>query len=107
MQRGDIDTIMDYFSDDSLVLSNGAATVAGKDNIRQVFGMIAESDDWLLSWEPTHAVVSAANDMAYVHGTARIKTPSDQTARDGKYVIVYIRQNGQWRVAVDIQNTDS
>lgn len=107
LQAGDIDSLTDYFDDDSLVLSNGAAIISGKENIRQVFTMIAESSDWVLSWEPTRAVVSASNDMAYVYGTAKIKTPEDEAAKDGKYLIVYIKQDGAWRVAVDMQNTDS
>lgn len=107
MQAGDIGSIMAFFTDDSLVMSNGAETIRGKENIRQVFSAVAESDEWGLSWEATEAVVSASNDMAYVYGTAKIKTPADEVAKDGKYVIVYVKQDGKWRVAVDMQNTNS
>ncbi len=80
--------------------------IAGKENIRELFSFIAETEGYELSWEPSEAFVSESNDMAYVYGTTRVKEPSDEAAQPGKYLIVFVRRDGEWRIAIDMANSN-
>ena len=106
MQAGDIDSLLEWFADDALQASPGAEMISGKENIRELFAHIAKTDGYELSWEPTAAFVSESNDMAYVYGTTRVKEPSDEVAQPGKYLIVFVKRDGEWRVAIDMANAN-
>ena len=51
-------------------------------------------------WESTEAHVSASGDMAYDIGTVTINTPEGPIP--AKYVVIWVRQDGEWKVAVDM-----
>ncbi len=106
MQGGEIDSLMDYFADDALQASPGAEIISGKENIRKLFAGIAETDGYDMSWEPTEAVVSESNDMAYVYGSTSVKAPTDDVAQPGKYLVVYVKRDGKWRIAIDMANAN-
>ncbi|SHG85929.1 YybH family protein [Ferrimonas marina] len=56
-------------------------------------------------WEPVSAQVSASDDMGWVHGVITI-TDADGKQRHGKYVSVWVKENGQWKVAAEIRNNN-
>ena len=58
-----------------------------------------------LLWEPTEAVVSESGDLAYTLGRYRV-VDGDSILSTGHYVTVWKKEDGEWRVAVDIGNTD-
>ncbi len=80
--------------------------IHGKENIRELFTHIATTDGFELSWEPTAAAVSESNDMAYVYGTTSVKEPSDESTQPGKYLIVFVKREGKWRIAIDMSNAN-
>ncbi len=106
MQAGEIDSLMDYFADDALQASPGAQMISGKENIRKLFAGIAETGGYGMSWEPTAAVVSESNDMAYVYGSTSVKEPADDVAQPGKYLVVYVKRGGKWKIAIDMANAN-
>jgi ketosteroid isomerase-like protein len=52
--------------------------------------------------------VSASGDLAYVRGTDRIttKTPNGLVDDMGKWVDIWKKINGEWKVVVNIWNSD-
>jgi len=62
-----------------------------------------------LHFAPTSIVVSKAQDMAYDIGTFELKLNDAQGAPmtiPGKYVVVWVKQGGEWKAQADCFNTD-
>ena len=57
------------------------------------------------TWEPVMARVAAGGDMAYVYGTALGTTP-DGTQIPMKYLEVWVKIDGEWKVAADMFNAN-
>lgn len=106
VQSGDVDWVVDHFAENGLQFPPGSGVVSGKENLREAWKALAQTEGFELSWAPTEAHVSASNDMAYVHGAAKIKTP-DGAVQAAKYVIVWVKEGGEWKIAADIFNTNS
>jgi ketosteroid isomerase-like protein len=83
-----------------------AEPVVGSKALRAAWETMANTEGLEITWEPAEAHVSASGDMSYDFGAAQITTP-DGRVQAAKYVVVWVRQNGEWKVAVDIFNTNS
>jgi ketosteroid isomerase-like protein len=96
-QEQDLEWIVNLHATDGRQFPPNAEPIVGREAMRAqweaLFGLDA-------SWEPTEAHVSASGDMAYDFGTATINTPEGPMA--SKYLVVWIREGGEWKVAVDM-----
>jgi ketosteroid isomerase-like protein len=106
VKAGDVDWIIDRFASNGLQFPPGSDVVSGKEKLREAWKALAQTEGLELSWNPTEAHVSASNDMAYVHGAAQIRTP-DGNSQAAKYVVVWVKENDEWKIAIDIFNTNS
>ena len=104
-QAGDVGWVDELSMDDVLQFSPGQPLIVGKERMEAEFRKIVDTDDYEISWEPTKAVVSASNDMAYAYGTLVMKLPGGEPM-PGKYVVVWVKHEGEWRLAIDIPNLD-
>ena len=102
-RSGSIQWVDDYCKDDVLQFSPGQPLIVGKERMRAAFQEVLDTEGLELSWEPTAAHVSASNDMAYCYGTLTMKAPGAEP-KPGKYVVVWVKENGEWRLAIDIPN---
>ncbi|MCG8370262.1 MAG: nuclear transport factor 2 family protein [Proteobacteria bacterium] len=57
----------------------------------------------LYAWESIGAVVSPSGDMAYDWGRSYVHMPDGSTL-EGKYMVVWVKEDGAWKVAVDMVN---
>lgn len=64
------------------------------------------SDGHLLTWQPLSADVSQSEDLGYTHGTYSIssKEQSEKIIERGSYVRIWKRQNGVWKIVLDVTN---
>ena len=103
-----VDSILSFWTDDARVISPGEPVLTGKDAIRAMVTRSFAIPGFRISWQPEHAVVSAAGDLGYSVGTNRIVVPdsSGKTLTiDGRYVTVWRKQaDGRWRCVEDISN---
>ena len=104
-QAGDIDSAMDLFMDDVLLFNPGAEMLVGKEHERAALVAASEMEGLEMSWEPTDAQVSLSNDMAYVYGTIKVKTP-DSKEQHEKYVTVWVKHDVKWKLALQIRNSN-
>jgi ketosteroid isomerase-like protein len=102
-QAKDIDWIIELHWDDARQLPPGAPAVVGGEALRAAWQKMADTEGLTLKWEPTHADVSG--DLAYDVGKGALTTP-DGVTRPVKYVVVWERRGGQWRILVDMSNRD-
>lgn len=102
---GDVEWIVARHAEDGRLMPPNAEAAVGREAIRQAWAGMATTEGLALSWEPTEARVSSSGDMAYDIGTYTMTTPDGRTDT-GKYVVVWVKQNGEWKIAADIFNSN-
>ena len=84
-------------------LPEGMGPVVGQEALRASWDAFAAMEDFDVSWEPTAAFVSPDGNMAYDYGTTSATTPDGTVP--GKYLVVWVKVDGEWKVAADIFNS--
>lgn len=105
----DIDKTVSYYADDATFLPSNAPVVHGKDGIRAAWAQFMATPGYSLQFTPAKIVVSKSGDMAYDIGTFQSASNDAQGQPQtsvGKYVVVWVKQGGQWKVAADTFNLD-
>ena len=104
-QKGDTAAIGQMYAEDAYLLPSGGEMVRGRAAIQAFWTKAAEGiGDFMLT---TVDVKPLGNDAAREIGTFILKTkgqPPQEVA--GKYVVVWQKVGGDWRLATDIWNTD-
>lgn len=93
--------IVDRHAEGARTMPPNAESVVGRDAIGAWWGEMARTEGLELSWEPTEAHVSASGDMAYDVGTYEMTLP-DGSTDSGKYLVVWVKRDGEWRIAADM-----
>ena len=104
-QAGDVEFAMDQFVDNVVLLNPGSEILVGKEHERAALIEASKTKDLEMSWEPTEAHVSASDDLAYVYGTIKIKTP-DNVEMTEKYVTIWKKVDSKWKLALQIRNSN-
>lgn len=104
-QAGEIDWAIDQFADDFVLLNQGAEILIGKKHEHKALIEASNTEGFELSWEPTAAHVSASEDLAYVYGMINVKTP-DGAELSQKYVTIWKKIDGEWKLALQISNSN-
>lgn len=95
------------YTDDCLLLPNGAPRMEGPAAVEAFFaqGLEMGVKDIELT---TDDVIEAGETLIEVgHALVTIDPGGGQTIEDpGDYVVIYRRQDGEWKMAIDIWNTD-
>jgi uncharacterized protein (TIGR02246 family) len=102
-QAKDVNWIADLHWEDARQLPPGAPAAVGVEAIRAAWQTMADTEGLTLEWEPIFAKVSG--DLAYDVGKG-VLTTADGTASPQKYVVVWERRDGRWKVAVDMFSPD-
>lgn len=105
LQAGNAQWLIQRLKDDVLQFPPGAKLTKGKEDVGKEFQKVVDTDGFELSWEPIKAEVSASNDMAYAYGSLKMKLPGGESM-PGKYVVVWVKVNGEWKLQIDISNLD-
>jgi ketosteroid isomerase-like protein len=106
----DVDKTVSYYTDGASVLPFNAPIATGKDQIRHAWSELMAKPGFILTFAPTRIEVAKSRDLAYEVGTFELKMNDAQnnpTTSNGKYVVAWKRQpKGEWKVDLDIFNTD-
>jgi uncharacterized protein (TIGR02246 family) len=97
-----------FYAPDGAIMPPGGAMAQGPDAVAQVWQSFFDLPGFVLTFEPTYIEVSAAGDLAYDIGTYSLAFDSDQgpVQDNGKYVVVWKKVDGVWKVAADIFNSN-
>jgi len=106
LQERDVDWIVSLFARHGRQFPPNAEPVVGPEALRSAWNAMAHTEGLTVSWEPEEAHVAASGDMAYDFGTGTIAT-ADGHVHGAKYVVVWVRQDGEWKVAVDAFNANT
>lgn len=97
-----------FYADDGRIMPQNAPAAQGAEAIAEVWKGFFQLKEFALTFEPTRISVAQAGDVAYDIGTYSLAFDSEQgPVRDrGKYVVVWRKVRGNWKVAADIFNSD-
>jgi len=99
---GDLDGITALMAQNAVLIMPGSAPISGAESIRQATQTMLESDGES-SWKSDFAFVAPSGDMAYDYGTATTKLADGSTVK-GYYLVVWVKENGEWKIAADMFN---
>ena len=102
LHSGDIDAAMAYVAKEPMIIMPGAAPVIGREAFQAVMQAMID-DDLEYSWKSEGAFVAPSGEMAYDRGRSAVALP-DGSVLEGNYMVVWVRENGEWKVAVDMVN---
>lgn len=101
VKKGALDAFDSYLAEDARLLRDDVAPAAGKN----VALNLVSARLGTLSWQVTMADVSASGDLGYTYGVFEFKSGTAPAER-GSYVHVWKKQNGKWKVVMDIMSPD-
>ena len=99
---GDLEAIVALMARDSVLIMPGSPPVVGIDAIREATRAMLESDD-VVSWRSDFTRIAPGGEMAYDYGTATTRK-ADGTLVSGHYLVVWVKEDGKWKVAADMFN---
>ena len=72
---------------------------------------LVDAKDTTIAWKTTKIEVARSGDMAYEYGAYHLDTKQKNgtvKTQHGKYVLIWKKQpDGNWKVAIDTDNSDS
>jgi ketosteroid isomerase-like protein len=96
-----VDTYLSYLADGARLFRMNEFPVVGKEGMRAALTAQAV----MLTWQATKAEVSLSGDLGYTYGTYQLKATGDgQPTENGNYMRIWKKQNGKWRVVLDLLN---
>ncbi|MGH9848022.1 MAG: YybH family protein [Blastocatellia bacterium] len=103
VEKGDAKAIADLYTANAMVLPSNSEIVKGQDAIKAVFqGLI---DSGVKGGSLTTIEVERFGDTVNEVGVYTLKDASGKEIDKGKYIVIWKRENGQWRLHLDIFNT--
>jgi uncharacterized protein (TIGR02246 family) len=104
----DVDGIARIYAADGVLMAPNVPIVSGHDELRKFWGAMVQIPGLSLTFEPQRIDVSNSGDLAIDRGTYRLTgRPNGQQLDDtGKFVEVWRKTGGEWKVAANIFNSD-
>jgi ketosteroid isomerase-like protein len=105
---GDIATLASLTTEGHMMISSGAAPLAGKRALVDAMARLFQTTDFDESWAPEETVVSG--DLAYQRGTfvvvAKPKSGGAESRVTGNFLRIYRKQDdGRWLMVRDMFNS--
>ena len=93
-----------FYAEDAVMMPPNEASVKGRKAIEAHYANEFKQGFTNLDLNPTESAISGQ--QAFETGSSSIVLPNGSTDK-GKYVVVYKRVAGAWKIAYDIFNSDS
>lgn len=103
-KAGDADWIIDLFASDGRLLLPDMPPVTGRQSLAEVWNALISDPDLQFVWQADAVTVATSEDLASVTGSAQLTT--SEGVKQGKYVVVWVKQENQWKVLLDMFNTN-
>ncbi len=99
----DLDAVAALYAEDARLLPPNAEPMQGREAARAAFGEMVAAG---LKGELEAIEAVSAGDVGYVVGTYSLRGPDGAAVDRGKYVEIWRRADGAWRIQNDIWNSD-
>ncbi|MCH6548145.1 MAG: DUF4440 domain-containing protein, partial [Gemmatimonadetes bacterium] len=105
---GDTLAIANLYAEDGYFMPPNGPRVDGRGAIRSAWAGMFQMPNLSLTFTPTDIVIADAGDMAYDIGTYNLGLdgPDGRIEDNGKYLVVWQKVNGEWKIMADIFNSD-
>ena len=107
--RGDTEAVADFYTEDAKILSPNMEMVSGKQAIQEFWKTSIDMGVRRINLET--AEMGYDGKLAYERGVSTVTIQPEggqERTERGKYLVVLKRQDdGSWKIAVDIWNSDS
>ncbi len=105
----DFATIESLMAPDSLLLTPGNPPIQGAKAVVETWKAWGELRNVTITFGAQRVEAAASGDLAYDYGSYNFAFDSDQGpfAEEGKYIVVWKKIDGAWKVAADIFNNNS
>jgi uncharacterized protein (TIGR02246 family) len=107
--RRDLDGMMAIYADDAEELLPGSTPITGREAIRSFYqGLMQRFPRFGHRFDPRSIVVAASRDLAVVRGSYRFTpdTLRPEQMQEGKFVGVWRRRGEDWRLVMNISNSN-
>lgn len=104
----DLDEILDFWTDDAVVIPPGMPPVVGKDALRAYVAGSLAIPGFRISWTTDSVDVSADASMAWILGTNKVEMTGEDgkpMAIPGRAITVWRRDGEVWRCCGDVWNS--
>ena len=104
----DIPKIMSYYAEDAMEMASNTPVIIGKEPIQKWYETWLKPEGVSMTFATEEVKVSTSLDMAVERGTYHFvqSNPSGQVDDTGKYVTVWKKVKGEWKVAIDTATSD-
>jgi uncharacterized protein (TIGR02246 family) len=101
--------IVNLYAPDGMVMPAGAPLAQGPAALRQTWSSLLAAPGLKATLTPVQVDVAASGDLAVDRGTYALTTdsPKGPVTERGKYIVVWKKQGGQWKVANDMFSSDA
>jgi uncharacterized protein (TIGR02246 family) len=107
--RRDLDGMMEIYAPEAQELLPGSPPIVGSEAIRAFYhGLFERFPRFAHHFEPDAITVAESRDLAVVNGRYRFTpdTLHPEEMQLGKFVGVWGRERGEWRLLLNISNSD-
>jgi uncharacterized protein (TIGR02246 family) len=104
----DLAGVVAFYAKDGVLMAPGGPPAEGTAAITEGWRGILGLPNGSLSFAPVKVTVAKSADLAYETGTYSLAFdgPKGRVQDQGKYVVVWKKEAGQWKAAADIFNTN-
>lgn len=108
VQAKDLPGTVAFYARDGVLMAPGAPPAEGTAAITEAWRGILALPNGSLTFAPAKVSVAKSRDLAYETGTYTLAFdgPKGHVQDQGKYVVVWRKERGHWKVAADIFNTN-
>jgi len=103
--NGNIDVLVNMYTEDGKIFPNNRQIMSGKTELKSYWAL--PEDVKILHHKVTPSEIHIENDIAYDYGYYEGKTltkEKKEVSWHGKYVIIWKKLNGEWKIYLDIWN---
>lgn len=104
---GDVEEILDFWTDDAVVVPPGMPPVRGKDALRDYVTGSQAIPGFSISWSADQVELSADGSLAWMLGSNLVEMDGEDGAirSEGRVVTVWrLEDDGEWRCCLDLWN---
>jgi len=104
-----LDEFMSYVAKDGIILPPNQPACNNPESIKTLMNGFFGMPGYALTWHTSKVEIAGSGDMAYSIGNYELNfndASGKQVTDKGKYATVWEKQDGSWKVAIDIFNSD-
>lgn len=108
IRAGDVDRLVAMYTSDAVIYEPGLQPITGADALRAHFEELAALDIMVMEMEVRDVEVAASGDLAVETGYSHWQWNDAEgpITERGPYIVVWRSENGTWRIAREIFNSD-